>query len=236
MPNWEPKLLKALERSQSPEQKFQAIALAAADLGFRWCAYGCEQPLPFTNRRIFLISNYASSWRERYAEAGYLKIDPTVLHARRSLDPVLWSNTIFRPTAQLWHEARGQGMRYGWSQSCFGPGGTIGLLSLARDAESLGRSELLTKQSRLRLLVNVAHASLAPLAPGGHAAQLSPLTPQEVQVLQWSADGKSSDETAELMGLSMHTVEFHVKNAVRKLCAGTRAAATARAAVTGSLR
>ncbi|RYF51099.1 MAG: LuxR family transcriptional regulator [Comamonadaceae bacterium] len=236
MEQWETALLKVLQRRRTVDQAFEAIAKAADDLGFRWCAYGCQHPLPFTRRRIFLISNYAPSWQARYAEAGYLRVDPTVAHARGSLQPVLWNDATFQPAPQLWEEAKASGLRYGWAQACFGPDGSIGLLSLSRDSDSLGRLELRAKQVRLRFLVNVTHATLSPLVRLQQEPQMTSLTPQELQVLRWSADGKSSEATAELMDLSLHTVEFHIKNAVRKLGASSRAAATARAAAIGLLR
>ncbi|SIR52418.1 LuxR family transcriptional regulator [Pseudacidovorax sp. RU35E] len=237
MERWGGALLQALHDSACIEQAFDAVADAAQQLGFDLCAYGYQFPLPFTRKRCYLISNYDPCWRERYKEAGYLRIDPTVLHARRSLEPVLWNDATFGPAAQLWDEARSFGLRHGWAQACFGPEGGVGLLTLARDVEPLTMSELRAKEMPMRFLVNVAHGALSSwvlrFPPG---LQLERLTPREREVLRWAADGKTSNDTARLLSSSPHTIEFHMKNATRKMGAGSRPAATARAAATGLLR
>ena len=43
------------------------------------------------------------------------------------------------------------------------------------------------------------------------------LSGRELQCLNWVATGKTSWETAAILGLSERTVNFHIKNACRKL-------------------
>ena len=43
------------------------------------------------------------------------------------------------------------------------------------------------------------------------------LSERELQCLNWVATGKTSWETAAILGLSERTVNFHIKNACRKL-------------------
>ncbi|MDB5849541.1 MAG: transcriptional activator of quorum sensing autoinducer synthesis transcription regulator protein, partial [Rhodoferax sp.] len=50
-----------------------------------------------------------------------------------------------------------------------------------------------------------------------------------------TADGKSSQDIADILILSKSTVDFHVKNAVVKLQVGNKTAAVVRAAVLGYL-
>lgn len=236
MEKWCETLLQALHDSGCVEQAFDAVADGAQQLGFDLCAYGYQFPLPFTRKRCYLISNYAPSWRARYEEAGYIRIDPTVRHALQSLEPVLWTQVTAGPAAQFWDEARAFGLRHGWAQACFGPEGGVGLLTLAREAEALTRSEMRAKEVRMRFLVNAAHSALSAWIQRFPGVQLERLTPREREVLRWAADGKTSSDTAQLLASSPHTVEFHMKNATRKLGAGSRPSATARAAATGLLR
>lgn len=236
MAHWVASLLNALDRADSAHEAFDAVADGARQLGFEWCAYGFEHPLPFTRSDCYLISNYAPSWQARYAEARYLRVDPTVLRARKSMEPMVWNDRALRDAAQFWDEARSFGLRHGWAQSCFGPSGSVGLLSLARGHEPISRAELMMKDPELRWMVNVAHAALSrymvrPAHPTVHG-----LTRREVEMMQWAADGKSARQTAQILEVSRFTVEFHLKNACRKLGAGSRAAATARAAAMGLLR
>ena len=61
------------------------------------------------------------------------------------------------------------------------------------------------------------------------------LTAREIQVLQLLARGNSYADVARQLGISVHTVGTHIKNAYRKLKVGTAAAAVARAVELGLL-
>ena len=52
--------------------------------------------------------------------------------------------------------------------------------------------------------------------------QLGVLTPREVEVLRMLADGTSNKEIAFQLGISEHTVKFHVASILSKLNAGSR--------------
>jgi NarL family two-component system response regulator YdfI len=48
------------------------------------------------------------------------------------------------------------------------------------------------------------------------------LTPREIEVLRLMADGESNKRIAHKLGISDHTVKFHVTSILSKLNAGTR--------------
>jgi DNA-binding NarL/FixJ family response regulator len=54
------------------------------------------------------------------------------------------------------------------------------------------------------------------------------LTPRELEVLAAISDGMSNKSVARKLGISLHTVKFHVESLLRKLGAHTRAEAVAR--------
>jgi DNA-binding CsgD family transcriptional regulator len=62
-----------------------------------------------------------------------------------------------------------------------------------------------------------------------------PLSARELDCLHWAALGKTSWETALILGLSEHTINFHVKNACAKLGADNRRAAVVMAIRLGLL-
>jgi DNA-binding CsgD family transcriptional regulator len=84
----------------------------------------------------------------------------------------------------------------------------------------------------------VAHGVIArsPAAgtPGFNAVQEAEartlLTPREAQILDAIADGLTNKAIARRLGISLHTVKFHVESVFRKLGASTRTAAVAKAA------
>ena len=64
---------------------------------------------------------------------------------------------------------------------------------------------------------------------GASTEELGPLlTPREVEVLQALSEGLSNKAAARHLGISPHTVKFHIEALFRKLDAGSRAEAVAK--------
>lgn len=72
------------------------------------------------------------------------------------------------------------------------------------------------------------NAAPAQAAETAHAATLTPLTPRELEVLRMMAEGVANKEIAWRLGISEHTVKFHVASILGKLDAGTRTEAVTR--------
>jgi transcriptional regulator EpsA len=87
------------------------------------------------------------------------------------------------------------------------------------------------------LLATLARVLANELRLGTNSKGLAKLiTPREVEVLAWVRDGKTNDEIAELLGLSMLTVKNHLRHAMKKLVVRSRGQAVARAIALGFLR
>jgi DNA-binding CsgD family transcriptional regulator len=63
----------------------------------------------------------------------------------------------------------------------------------------------------------------------------TPLSGRELQCLEWVSLGKTSWETASILGLSERTVNFHLRNACRKLNVYGRQAGVVKAVRLGLL-
>lgn len=66
--------------------------------------------------------------------------------------------------------------------------------------------------------------------------QVGLITAREAEVLTWVRDGKTNDEIAAILGLSMLTVKNHLRHAMQKLVVRTRGQAVARAIALGFIR
>ena len=76
--------------------------------------------------------------------------------------------------------------------------------------------------------------TLSADGPGAKAGEGEPeLTPRELDVLTAMADGASNKVIARRLGISYHTVKFHVAAILTKLDADSRTEAVARAAHLG---
>jgi len=229
---WADDLLWELDTVDDEEAVFAHVQRAAQTLGFDYCAYGMRIPVPVTKPRIVMYNNYPKAWQDRYAEKKYLEIDPTVQHGRRSQSPIVWTDEVFSSAQGLWNDARDIGLRVGWAKSALDGHSTGGMLTLARSADPLSQSELAGIERRMRWLVNIAHQGFQRV----HAKRCNvSLTPRERAVLRWAADGKTFEETSEIMELSVATVKFHTRNASAKLGTVNRTATVTRAAVLGLL-
>ena len=73
-----------------------------------------------------------------------------------------------------------------------------------------------------------ARGSQAPGLTASEDPRLSAsLTDREQDVLSWAARGKTNSETAEILGITEQTIEFHLRNASRKLNALNKTQAVA---------
>lgn len=88
-----------------------------------------------------------------------------------------------------------------------------------------------------RLLIQM-RSSGTEVAASAEQAEIpvNPLTARETEVLQLIALGHTYGEVGDVLGISSHTVNSHIKNAYRKLSVNTGGAAVARAASLGLLK
>ncbi|MDH0304186.1 MULTISPECIES: autoinducer binding domain-containing protein [unclassified Pseudomonas] len=236
MEGWQIELLHALERAGDENVIFALILEASVALDFNYCAYGLQTPYPLSNPKAIMLNNYPARWQERYKEARYLESDPTILLGRQSERVIIWSDQLYTQTPELWEEARGHGLRKGLSQSILNAGGTCAMLTLARSDGDISERELRHNGEQLRWLASTAHASLSSILTKRHRnAEAPELTEREREILKWTADGKSASEIADLLTVSKNTIDFHIKNAVRKLKTANKTAAVVRAAMLGLL-
>jgi LuxR family transcriptional regulator len=183
-----------------------------------------------------MLSNYPEGWQARYVAGKLFAIDPTVIHGLRSQEPVLWSESLFASAPALWDEAQAFGLRVGGAQSSLGAPGPRRMLTLGRSSMPISSSELSANEMKMRWLLSVAHQSMANILAPRHGWQLqSTLTAREVEVLKWTADGKTMTEISDILKLSDNTVKFHIRNAVAKLQTTSKTAAVVRAAMLGWL-
>ena len=233
---WQEDLLFVAENAKTEGELFSRVEAVARELGFEHCAYGLRIPLSFTNPKIITLNNYPRAWRERYTSAGYVDIDPTVLHGGQSSAPLIWSDAVFASAKQLWDEAQSFGLRVGWAQSSLDRVGIGGMLTLSRSHEPLTASEIVAQEKKMKWLVHVVHMALSRLLSAKRPERAAiKLTAREVEILKWTADGKSSQDIADILLVSKNTIDFHVKNAVAKLQTANKTAAVVRAAVLGLL-
>ncbi|MEZ5460206.1 autoinducer binding domain-containing protein [Dokdonella sp.] len=165
------------------------------------------------------LNAYPPAWTAHYRRQGYLEIDPVVDHCRHRSTPCLWaSDPQARRAGYLtdyFREAADYGLRAGIGLPLHGPGGHTGMISVATDNNARA-GENLHHLGDLQLLASFMYEA-------GHrilcesAQQEVHLTSREQDCLRWAAEGKTSWEIGQLLGIGERTVVFHLQNAARKL-------------------
>lgn len=236
MDTWRQECFDALLNIESEQELFVHAARIAKSMGFEYCAYGIQMPVPVSRPNVALFNNYSDEWRQCYDSRGYLAVDPTVRHAFKSTLPLVWSDQLFAEAPDFWEDARSHGLKVGWAQASRDASGAVGLLTLARGAETFTETELATNQAKMSWLVQYVHAAMARLL----TPKLAPesrviLTAREKEVLRWTAEGKTAYEISQILSVAERTVNFHINNIVGKLGTANKTQAAVKAAALGLL-
>lgn len=168
---------------------------------------------------VIYITNYPDELVEEYRNIEISLKDPLVSHCQRSIDPIIWDESVFRRTPELWKQTQAHGLNYGWSQAVHDTQGCTSILSMARSDPAITKEEFDEKAADVLWLCNQLHgAVLAQLSPEQRAqASLEHLSLREAEVLKWTAQGKTASDVGMILGLTTRTVNFHIGSAIRKL-------------------
>jgi DNA-binding NarL/FixJ family response regulator len=98
---------------------------------------------------------------------------------------------------------------------------------LPRDASS-AQIDAALRAAAAGLVVSVAEEAKARFDALADTHEPALLTPRELEVLRDVADGLTNKEIAGHLGISQHTVKFHLESLMRKLAVSSRAEAVSK--------
>lgn len=158
-------------------------------------------------------------------DQALMKKDPVLAQLRKLAVPFMYDQKFYVKAGvpELWEIAAPYGYRTGISVNLRLAGNAHFLLGLDRERTLPHNPEKLTRLfADLQLLAvhcqDAAHRLLRhQQAPVESPAPTPTLTPREREVLQWTKEGKSTWATGQLLSMSEHTVNFHLRNVFRKL-------------------
>ena len=185
-----------------------------------------------STRNCALLPSWPEGWRTRYFSRDYLRVDPVARRIKHTTEPFLWSEAPYeaddQAAARVMNEATEFGLRDGFCVPFHNPNGLGGGVSFG--AERLDLSE--DDKAALHLVSMYAYQRTDALLKAANSLpeRKSPrLSPREVECLKWTAAGKPSWEASAILNTSQRTVEFHLRNAARKLEAVNRVQCVAEA-------
>lgn len=233
MLHWKPEYLQAFVSERSPQKLFDIAVHLAQDLDMDYLGLNIRIQIATQTPRLYLYSNYPSEWIERYQRDDFYKQDPAANLSHSSTMPVLWTDDLYKEAPQFREMACLHGLRHGWTQSLHDQQHNESQISVARPNGPIDEVELYDKAGSVQWLCHALHAVLGE----HHLNALCPPQPKmserELEVLKWSAAGKTAADVASILSLSQSTVNFHIRSVITKTNAANKAGAIAIAALRG---
>lgn len=184
-----------------------------------------------------LLTNYPKGFIEHYEKNHYVQTNPIVIHCQLSISPIIWDQTVFSETPEIWEGTQAHGLNHGWSQSVHDTKGVVSILSLARSNGPLTEREFSEKAANVLWLCNQLHTSMTSRYFPRHveSAPTTRLSAREAEVLKWTAEGKTAFDIGMILSLTTRTVNFHISSAIRKMGANNKTSAVVIATKSGLL-
>lgn len=195
-------------------------------------AFSGHTPKPANDSRMYVFTTAPREWVMRYDQRAYVECDPRVRCSFESCLPFIWDQTSERGKSEqvdaFLDDALAYNVASGVSfalhvvlpaRTLFSLNSSIPVISDARRSEiahDLGDMVLFGQYFQELFVKAFLERGLAPPAQG------APLSPREMQCLQLSANGMTSLDIGEKLGIAERTVNFHFGNILSKLGALNR--------------
>lgn len=217
-------------RTQCLRSLFELLVSCASDEGFSEVSYGAlnfAEPLRLPEYPPPAVAvKWPPEWCERYFKRKYHKIDPVVRRTPTLSRPFLWDQLAEQYQLQpderrVLDEAREAGLKHGMSVPLFGPLGRVSVVSFASRFDDADPQHSKGHLNALAWHFHTACVEITRPAEDNCNMRVA-LSQRELDCLRWVAEGKSSWEIGRILQISENTVNFHLKNAMRKLGATSR--------------
>jgi LuxR family transcriptional regulator len=204
------------------EEKFQALTLSSElktllqqfteALGFDYFAFLIQHPVPFSRPRIHLHSTYPAYWVKHYEANNYYAVDPVLERCQRPGRGMVWAREQFTEAGNLWDEAREHGLQSGFSCSAMAPNRVIGILSISSQQPLSIDERRIELEVKLHFLAELSLDTLERFSDDAMVVLKKEFSQRELEILKWTAEGKTAVEISLILSISEHTVNFHQKN------------------------
>ncbi|MFL4395988.1 LuxR C-terminal-related transcriptional regulator [Acinetobacter pittii] len=198
-------------------------------------AFGVKFNALFNQKNIKIINSYSCEWNSIYTINNYIEIDPVVDFCSREVVPILWRNLYSDKSIFFWNHAKEFSLNYGISQGFFDNRFNNSILSFSRKKKEINNSEFRSKFMEIHWVSQMTNISLTKFFNKDLDADCQILTPRELEVMRWTADGKTSFEISRILNITERTVNFHISNCLLKLNTANKVSAVVKAIFLGFL-
>jgi DNA-binding CsgD family transcriptional regulator len=239
--------LHALKSHDAFKRKFDETFTT---MGFnRFCYVGVKGDVarePAAKRSpedAIFLTNVPTAWTDHYLENSFQDDDPIIKQCMSGRLPFSWSEHTQPPNwggreKAVIEDGMEFGIRRGFTVPIHGPGGEMGVMSLYSDLTDREFMKLAhAAQYELHLLSMHFHDAVQKnLAYGEAIPKPIPLTDREMEILKWTAIGKTAWEIGAILKISERTVNFHLQNLMGKLGVHNKTHAAAKAMTFGLIQ
>jgi LuxR family transcriptional regulator/LuxR family quorum-sensing system transcriptional regulator CciR len=222
----------AVERAATPEQLWAVFAGYFQGTVVERLVYLHLPPLgaPDSNRPLVSAEGFPEELVTRYITERLYRDNPMLRHGQQGVEPIYWDEVVAMGPANEREAAfldtfRKARIGDGVGIPVFGPSGRAGQCGLGFRA-GVGRLEppVLKEFQWVCQLAHLRYCALLVPTLG----PLPELSARETEVLAWVARGKSNPLIAEILGISAHTVDAHLRKIYLKLGVFDRISAAVR--------
>lgn len=205
-----------------PGALFSGLKSALAPLGFDQIVYYVLRPsLDMPKPEDF--NTYPHEWQQHYVDRRYPQDDLVFRTAATRVTPFRWdtliaNSEITKRQRRVFDEARDFNIRNGVTVPLHGPGNGFATLTFSGNLTKVQLDEVWKEHETEFTAVGMyTHEAVLRNAERQGAANVTKLTNREQECLVWTAQGKTSWEISQILSISATTVQFHLKNAMKKL-------------------
>jgi DNA-binding CsgD family transcriptional regulator len=194
---------------------------------------------PGMKAAMYTVSNMPNGFEEASKDNTDSSRDPVLKRLKRLNVPFLYDQELYAAegAGDLWEQQAAFGYKTGIAVALHLPAHRHFLLGFDRE-QALPKQDdkLIRMLADLQFLaVHAQDAAMRLLVSSDDPSHPPKLTSREIEILQWTLEGKSASAVGGILHISENTVNFHMRNIFRKLNASSKHQAAIKAMSLGLL-
>lgn len=210
-------------KAKNVDLLFEDFETAMGELGFDRLLLALMNDHPALKKEAEhgVIKNYPDGWVNYYLAQGYDEIDPvrTLSFTRTGTytwDEITGSKTLTNKQRLMFNQAEEAKLFNGVGVALHGGGGAVAALGAASSEKGIDLSQPVL--DKVNLMSYQFYTCFWRLMESDISIiRQNLLSDREQEILKWCAKGYTKIAISERLNLSVHTVDSHVRNSMRKL-------------------
>ena len=167
-----------------------------------------------------IATSFPDDWINHYFTQDYGSIDPVKNQAFIKNNVFTWdaikkTTPLSKKQKLLLRESEEAHLHQGLGIPLRGGGGAVAVLGIASSEKDTDINSLIL--DKINIMGYQFYTCYCRLMEKEPITNLAMLTDKEQEILKWSARGHTQAEVGEKLNISVHTVDYHIRNILMKL-------------------